>query len=142
MEIVYREFDKSDFLNFFALVEDEWKDMHNSLAWSVFKADNDVEQCILALDDQKIVGYIYGFILPNKTLLPEFLYVLPDYRKQGIGAKLLSKFEKNSGCTVSRVYYNKDLHDFYNKSGYMSGDRLEVAIKEIPLTEERDGHEI
>ena len=142
MGIVYREFDKGDFLNFCTLVEDEWKDMHNSLAWSVFKADNDVEQCLLALEDQKIVGYIYGFILPNKTLLPEFLYVLPDYRRQGIGAKLLSEFEKNYACTVSRVYYNKNLHDFYNKLGYMSGDKLEVAIKEIPLIKERDSHEI
>ena len=136
MGIVYRKFDKGDFLNFCTLVDDEWKDMHNSLAWSVFKADNDVEQCLLALDDQKIVGYIYGFILPNKTLLPEFLYILPDYRKQGIGAELLSEFEKNFGCTVSKVYYNKELHDFYNKAGYLSGDKLEVAIKELPFIKE------
>ena len=99
------------------------------------KATENIEHCILALDGAKIVGYIYGFALPNKTLIPEFLYVLPAYRKNGIGKMLVEKLESSTNCISSMIFYHKSLRDYYCRMGYQVGDALEVAIKDIPNRE-------
>ena len=135
MSIQLRKFDKGDFLDLATLSDDEWKPSHFGVATSMTKATGDVEHCILALDETQVVGYIYGFALPNKTLIPEFLYVLPTYRKQGIGKMLVEKLESSTDCTTSMIFYNKSLHDYYCNMGYQAGDALEVAMKEIPARE-------
>lgn len=54
----------------------------------------------LAKDEDKFVGFIAGYLNPNIFNIEEpnsyivFLNVLKDYRKQGVGYKLLSLFEK------------------------------------------------
>ena len=131
MEIEYRRFSKNDLWNLFTLSDDEWKGIHIELVKSLLQAEGNIEQCFVAISDDKLAGYIYGFALPNGTLIPEFLYVLPEYRKHGIGKRLLCTLEENSGCCVSIIYYNNTLHDYYEKLGYSSGSNLEVAMKNI-----------
>lgn len=132
MDVKLREFEKKDYLNLAFLSDDKWKASHFEIAESMMKASGNIEHCILAMDGSRIVGYIYGFALPNKTLIPEFLYVLPVCRKNGIGKMLVEKMESSTDCTVSMIFYNKDLRDYYSKMGYQVGDALEVAMKEIP----------
>lgn len=133
MEINYRFFHRLDFIDLATLTNDEWKANHQNIAQSMLKSTGDIEKCLLAMDCEvgEIAGYVYGYLLPNKTLIPEFLFVKPKYRGYGIGKTLLSEFEIATGCTTSMVFYHKSLHDYYSKLGYQAGDALEVAIKEI-----------
>ena len=135
MGIELRKFEKSDFLNLASISNDKWEPVHCGLATSMLNATGEVEQCVLALDDTKIIGYIYGYALPNKNLIPEFLYVLPAYRGGGIGKMLVEELESSTDCTASIIYYNKSLHNYYSEMGYRVGDALEVAIKEISSRE-------
>lgn len=136
MEIEYRRFSANDFLGITRLSDDEWAPTHASIANSMIHTTGDIEQCFVAISQSKVIGYIYGFVLPNGTLLPEFLYVLPAYRKQGVGAALLSKLEKESSCTASKIFYHRSLHHYYEKQGYSTGGNLEVAMKDIPTAQE------
>ena len=61
-------------------------------AWSresiISQLDKDVSYCAVALDEDKVVGYIaYEIILDEGSLVE--LAVLPGYRKKGIGRKLV-----------------------------------------------------
>lgn len=61
-------------------------------AWSresiTAQLEKDVSYCAVALDEDKVVGYIaYEVILDEGSLVE--LAVLPEYRKQGIGRKLV-----------------------------------------------------
>ena len=135
MSVELRKFEKGDYLNLAKLSDDQWKASHFRIATSMLKATGNIEHCLLALEGEKIVGYIYSFALPNKTLIPGFLYVLPAYRKNGIGKMLVEKLEFSTDCTASLIFYHKSLHDYYAKMGYQVGDALEVAMKEIPNRE-------
>ena len=83
-----------------------------------------------AFIDGMIVGFIYGFVLPNKTLLPQYLYVDTNYRGQKIGKRLLETFEKESKCTCSIAYFEKGLCKYYSEQGYIIGNSV-VALKEL-----------
>lgn len=130
MNIIYRRFLLEDASSLFNLSNDEWRVNHILISKSLQHSYND-EICCVALSEEKIVGYVDGFVLSNKTLIPHFLYVLPEYRTRGIGQGLLKKLEEESGCQCSMIYYNKTLHNYYENQGYSSGDNLEVAIKDI-----------
>jgi len=134
MCVTLRKFIKEDYFNLASLIDDEWAVNHRNIALSMQQTDGNVEQCFLAIDEQKNVGYIYGFVLPNKTLLPEFLYVIPAYRKQGIGRALLAELENKTCCTASMIFYNKSLTGFYSSLGYQVGENLEVAMKLLTAT--------
>ncbi len=136
MSIVIRKAEKVDFLDLAMLADDEWKPKIRTLALSLMKCDGNIERCYVAEDDGQIVGFIYGFVLPNKMLLPEMLYVRTEHRKAGIGTLLIQHLEKDSGCTCSMIFYNKSLHDFYSRRGYLTGENLETAIKSLTSNEE------
>lgn len=137
MDFELRKFSKGDYMSLVVLSDDEWKINHRNIATAMLKADEKIELCFVATSAGKLIGYIYGFSLPNGTLLPEFLYVLPEYRKMGVGKQLLSELETKSGCGTSMIYYNRELHDYYKKQGYLAGYDLETAMKIIPSTKER-----
>lgn len=141
MKVEYREYEKTDFLKLALLSDDNCRVNHYNIASSLRQGTNDVEKCILAVEEETIIGYIYGFVLPNGTLLPEFLYVLPEYRRHGIGEKLLRTLEENYGCSSSMIFYNKELHDYYKKLGYISGENLEVAMKYISVVNAEEGED-
>ena len=61
-------------------------------AWSresiADQLDKDVSRCAVALDEERVVGYIaYEIILDEGSLVE--LAVLPAYRKKGIGRRLV-----------------------------------------------------
>lgn len=130
MECTIRDYEKKDKFPLFNLSNDDWQ----YAIFNIFTRLNDnnqIEKCLIAEVDGNIVGFVYGFVLPNKTLIPEFLYVKQSFRNKGIGFKLIKQLEIRSKCEVSMVFYNNSLHDFYIKQGYQVGDNLEVAIKPL-----------
>lgn len=90
-----------------------------------------VERCYIAESNSSILGYIYGFVLPNKLLIPEFVYVRPIYRRKGIAKSLFIVLEKESKCYTSMIFYHKTMREHYRKIGYIVGENLEVAMKEL-----------
>ena len=135
MDVVIRDYKKEDRFSLMTLSDDEWNKTVIGAALSI-NIDNNVEKCMVAEDGKTIIGFIYGFVLPNKTLIPEFMYVVPNARKSGVGAALIKRLELTSGCTTSMIFYNKSLHCFYEHQGYLAGKNLEVAMKEIGGTSE------
>lgn len=87
-----------------------------------------------AFENNMIVGFIYGFALPNKTLLPQYLYVDTEFRGRQIGKLLLEALEKESACTCSIAYFEKGLSNYYANQGYNIGDSI-VALKELKVME-------
>ena len=131
MDIIIREVRKSDLFAPACLADDEWKPKLSVLAPSFSRCDGKIERCYVAEDSGELVGFIYGFVLPNGLLLPEMLYVCTEYRKMGIGTLLLDHLEQESGCNSSMIFYNNSLHNYYSKRGYMVGENLETAIKTL-----------
>ena len=132
MNLEIREYTNQDWFNLISISDDKWAENIRTLCFSLKKEyDGKVIKMLLSICDKKLCGFIYGFVLPNKTLLPEFMYLKPEYRHQGIAQHLLAELEKQSGCTASMIFYHNSLHDFYQKQGYQSGENLEVAMKEI-----------
>lgn len=130
MKITIRKFQKDDLLKFAELSSDEWKIAIKQIAVSLLKT-NDVELCLCAEIDNTIIGFVYAFILPNGTLIPELIYVKDEYRSKGYAKQLLKAVEEESGCSASMVFYNKELHSFYQKQGYQTGENVEVAMKNL-----------
>ena len=78
-----------------------------------------------------IIGFNFGYILPNGLLIPEGMYVDPDYRRKGTAKSLSEALESVSKCQVSMAYYNKDLSDYYARLGYDTGRDIIVGIKPL-----------
>lgn len=134
MAIIIREYKESDHRAFDLTFTDGEDALKNyAIEKALEKHNSIIEKCYLAFNDNILVGFIYGFVLPNKTLLPQWLYVLPPYRKHGIGTALLKELEEKSNCTASMIFYNKDLHNYYSNMGYETGNNLETAIKEFNM---------
>ena len=130
MDIEIRDYNRHDSSALMSISCDEWKPAIISVVKSM-QETNSIEKCLVAEADGEIVGFIYGFALPNKTLIPEFMYVMPSSRKKGVGAALIKHLESTSGCASSMIYYTKSLHCFYERQGYEAGENLEVAVKVI-----------
>lgn len=131
MDIKYRAFEKGDFMDLATIADDEWQSNHRSVAEAMMRTSGNIEHCVLAFDNDTPVGYVYGFALPNRTLIPEFLYVKVSHRKNGIAKVLIETLERTTGCTASMVFYNRALHNFYSHLGYYAGKQIEVAVKEL-----------
>ena len=123
---------QDDYLLLMEITPDDeiMRGMFMSIAKSIKDGFDGISYTYAAFFDGIIVGFIYGFVLPNKSLLPQYLYVDPTYRKRGIGRKLLEALEINSGCVSSIAYFEKSLSQYYNKQGYIVGDAV-VALKEL-----------
>lgn len=130
MEIKIRKYEKSDCLKFQELSSDDWNVAIKQIAVSLLKS-NDVEICHCAELGNSLIGFIYGFILPKGTLIPEFIYVKDEHRNKGYAKQLLKTMEEESGCSVYMVFYNKELHNFYQNQEYKTGENLEVAMKNL-----------
>ena len=132
MSIEIREYTKQDWLDFMGISIDEWAQGIKSIGLSILKEyDNRMLKLLLARSEGNLAGFIYGFVLPSQVLIPEFMYIKPEYRHQGIAQSLLAELERQSGCTCSMIFYNKTLHDYYEKQGYSTGENLETAIKQL-----------
>ena len=132
MSITIREYSKNDMFHLALVCDDEWSKDVTKIAISLKKyVEGGIERCYLAEENNSILGFIYGYALPNGLLLPQFLYIKPDYRKKGIGTKLLAYFEENSECSSSLIYYNQSLHNYYANRGYSTQAKLDTALKVI-----------
>lgn len=125
-----REYRQSDLLKVLALSGDEWEATLKTLASSLLRHyDGQVTKAFVAVSDEEVIGIVYGFALPTDTLLAEFMYVKPEYRRQGIGRMLLREIEEQSNCDVSLIFYNTSLRPIYAAQGYETGENIEVAMK-------------
>lgn len=131
-KIIIRKIQKPDLLNFDGLCNpDNWYYPQVSMTPQALLTHPEyMKNCFVAYHDDILVGYIYGGVLCD-TLYPQFMFVKESYRKNGIGAKLLTMLEENSKCSVSIVYYNKELSNYYCSQDYDIGTNLEVAIKQL-----------
>ena len=142
LNISIRPVEKMDYIRFAMKLEDGSDiDPCYPTALSTLRQASNIDsafgKCYIAEFNSNIIGFIYGFVLPNRLLIPEYVYVKPNYRKNGIAKNLLLMLEKESKCDVSMIFYNKVLREHYCKLGYTVGEKLEVAMKE--LVENIDG---
>lgn len=90
-------------------------------------ADKELFKCLVAEDDKKIVGfasyYFTYFSWTGKASYLDDLYVIPAYRNQKIGTKLMDYFieiSKLENCKQARWQvsnWNKEAIAFYKKRG-------------------------
>ena len=140
LDISIRAVNKTDWL-YFAMNSEDGLDndpFYKTALGTLQKVSNtinaensEIERCYVAESNSNILGFIYGYILPDEMLIPEFVYVKPNYRKNGIAKDLLFTLEKESKCNLSIIYYHKTLREHYCKLGYAVGDNLEVAMKKL-----------
>ena len=131
MSIEYRKFNyKEDIALFSDFPDDECFETNITNICSLKEFDESTFVAVVAVEDYRILGYAFGYVLPLKTLLPMFLYVIPERRGQGIGVNITRRLEKESGCSCSMIYFNPDKREYYERQGYRVGKQL-VALKEI-----------
>ena len=131
MSIEYRKLNyKEDIALFSDFPDDECFETNITNICSLKELDESTFVAVVAVEDYRILGYAFGYILPSKTLLPMFLYVIPERRGQGIGVNITRRLEKESGCSCSMIYFNPDKREYYERQGYRVGKQL-VALKEI-----------
>jgi ribosomal protein S18 acetylase RimI-like enzyme len=101
------------------------------------------EALIVAEENNKIVGYLlykldasYPFKVKEKWAYISDLYVLPEYRRRGIGNALINQMEeivKKSGIYKVRLLVwgeNTNALEFYKKLGFkIKGFLLEKELK-------------
>jgi ribosomal protein S18 acetylase RimI-like enzyme len=94
----------------------------------------------IATVDGQPAGYllaVFVFSLEYQGLTAEIdeLYVMPQYRRLGLGAKLLTTAEKSfreGGCTVAFLQIGRDNADaraFYRRHGYADRAGFELVDK-------------
>lgn len=94
-----------------------------------FKDMIENEVVFLAMVNDNIVGYLAGIICKTsyiKSKLSEIdnMFVLEDYRKKGVGQKLIEEFKKHSvskgvdSIKVTASAKNKNAILFYIKNGF------------------------
>ena len=113
----------------FALTEDLDNVVMKYLKESITMDSRDV---LVAEEEGKIVGIVLAeivdrlFYQPLKEVRITELYVLPAYRKKGLGKRLIdeiAKKEKKKGCNIITVEFpNENLlaHKFYTSQGMRS----------------------
>ena len=100
-----------------------WVDEDCSFGMVANQKDDLHEPCYIALDGDKIVGYIFGkyFTEEKKTSYIEIgdkcfevleLYVVPSYRSQGIGRTLFSLLENEVKDNVKYIVLATSTKDY------------------------------
>lgn len=92
---------------------------------------NDGNCIFVAVNKNKIIGYLFGYILNNgdayleKTSKLEALYVLEDFRNNGIATKLINEFKSwsvDNGIKYMEVQVlnnNESAYKLYSKEKFM-----------------------
>ncbi len=110
------------------------------VGWTYEKAGEDYFRDLLensivfvAVDDERVVGYLAGSIYTssyNTENIAELenMFILEDYRKYGIGSKLVNEFKiyckqnKIDSIKVTASSKNKNAIAFYNKNSFEEWD--------------------
>lgn len=129
MKYEFRELDEKTIQKLIELSK-KWQEEDCSYGMIANTEEDIKEPLCVAVDNDEIVGYIFGhyYVTENKTSYIDIgcecftvdeLYVLPEYRSQGIGKELFKRMEKavKDSCTyitlsTSTKDYKKILH-FY-----------------------------
>ncbi len=96
------------------------------------------DTCWVALLDGKVIGFALGMVDQSKPThcYLNYLFVQSEYRKKGLGGRLLKEFElsaKNKGCEIVTLLTGKQVNiDYYYKQGYEKNHTLQ------PFTDEDD----
>lgn len=91
------------------------------------------EDCVILLaetEDEDVVGYLAGFVKPDARWRPvksgelDSMFVLKEYRSQGVGTMLVEKFKKwlapfkVTHIAVTAFTQNERALSFYKKQGF------------------------
>jgi len=121
-----------------------WNNKQKVINKDFFAKDENI--LIVALEDGKVIGSVYGYCLDrydreNKQLFVYSIDVLEEHRKKGIGKKLINEFLKdfhNDNYHNAFVITNQDniaAMNLYKSTGatrVVSGDGEEVLFVWIP----------
>jgi len=89
-------------------------------------SENPLNKILVAYDEDKIAGFVDYMITFNSATISQ-IAVLPDYRKKGLGSKLLEEMEKSFPKEIDDVVETITLEvrgsninaiSFYKKNGY------------------------
>lgn len=76
----------------------------------------------IAYDDDKIIGFLIGKTWQDEFIIEKYLdcawisimYVIPHYRKCGVGSSLLTKFEEEvKSMNIKTIYLGRDYNNFF-----------------------------
>lgn len=93
----------------------------------------------IAIDDDKIIGYLAGSVNIENSYVTKSLaevdnmFILEEYRKYGIGSKLMNQFKeycvKNNieELKVTASAKNHNAIEFYKKNGF---EEFEITLKQ------------
>ncbi len=132
-------------------------DPHYNLRWS-FEPDGikyltsrifDIQcVCFLAIWEERIVGYVTGAVLPIRLWRPikqielENLYIQKNYRKKGIGTRLVKelflwgKEQKAQRVVVTTEAIDKHAIAFYQRNNFSP---LHLKLEAVLDTDEANG---
>ena len=96
------------------------------------------QKALVALEDEKVVGYLTHHVIWGNTPYIELLRVTSLFQRKGIGLKLLSELEKilkagkHEVLISSSEKTNKVGNDFHKKSGFKPIGELDMIYgKEV-----------
>lgn len=95
-----------------------------------------------AIEDEKMVGFIWSYKYPYREdfnrLYASIVHVDKEYRRQSIGAGLISKLEQEAiKLGIKKIYLHSEATsksvDFYEREGFEK-ERIQL-VKELPMNE-------
>ena len=102
------------------------KEAHKEIVWWVPMKPYEFSRLIkkrfvdVAIEDGKIIGYI-NWNIKNNQLTLDNLYIKREFRKQGLGKKMINKFMselKTSRFKEVRIDCPESLRKFYENLGF------------------------
>ncbi len=113
------------------LIEDEYLNYDDALTPFVVKdfyknvIVRENTKIFLCEENEKIVGYVYGYLTEEKKIIIDALFVMEEYRKKGIATQLLecikswAKEIDISIIEISVLLKNEKARSLYQKMGFM-----------------------
>ena len=94
---------------------------------------------VAAFEDDKLIGAALGFVDPyadEDFFFISELFVIPEWKKHGIGKQLLAEIEinlKEKGVSVVELISIKENWEFYAKCGIVNDEGVTVLGKQIEV---------